>query len=93
MKANITRELAKYNCSMCGRGQEIMDKGICAPSCLKEFVLDDEIEKELTDIEGKASKQTPLKVIKTATSSQACPMCEFDVSWNYCPNCGQAIKY
>lgn len=51
MKANKTRELAKYNCSMCGRAQEIMDKGICAPSCVQEFKLSEEIDIELTNIE------------------------------------------
>lgn len=39
-------------------------------------------------------KQVPMKVIKIpGKSSQACPMCEHNVKWNYCSNCGQKIQY
>jgi len=38
-------------------------------------------------------KQIPQKVIKTEKSSQACPVCHHNVSWNYCPNCAQKISY
>ncbi len=93
MNAEKTRKIAQNNCSMCGRAVEIMEKGICAFDCRQEFKLDDEIEKELTELEEKALKQTPIKAIKTETSSQACPNCNCDVNWKYCSNCGQAIEY
>lgn len=51
MKAEKVREFSKYNCSMCSRNAEIMDKGICAPLCV-EFKLDAEIEEELNQIEA-----------------------------------------
>lgn len=38
-------------------------------------------------------KQIPKKVIKTETSSQACPECKSNVRWKYCPNCGQKLDY
>jgi hypothetical protein len=50
-------------------------------------------EQGLMESVEKASKQTPLKAIKTETSSQACPICNHDVNWKYCSNCGQAIEY
>lgn len=38
-------------------------------------------------------KQLPKESIKTEKSSQACPVCKYNVNWNYCSNCGQRIKY
>ena len=39
-------------------------------------------------------KREPKKVIKIpGKSSQACPVCGFNVCWNYCPNCGQRMHY
>lgn len=38
-------------------------------------------------------KRIPKKVIKTETSSQACPECKSNVRWKYCPNCGQKLDY
>ena len=33
------------------------------------------------------------KVEKTDNCSQACPRCGWPVNKNYCPNCGQALRY
>ena len=38
-------------------------------------------------------KEVPQKVIKTETSSQACPECKSDANWKYCSNCGQKLSY
>lgn len=39
-------------------------------------------------------KQIPQKVIKIkGISSQACPICLSNVNYNFCPGCGQRIKY
>lgn len=38
-------------------------------------------------------KQIPKKVIKTESSSQACPECRANVNWKYCPNCGQKLNW
>ena len=39
-------------------------------------------------------KQKPKKAITIEfKSSQACPVCESNVSQTYCPNCGQKISY
>ncbi len=39
------------------------------------------------------TEETPQKVIKTDTSSQACPVCKSDANWKYCSNCGQKLSY
>lgn len=57
MKAEKTRTLLNaLECQACGRHAEIPTKGICAPSCAAEYRLDDEIEKELSELEAKATK-------------------------------------
>lgn len=39
-------------------------------------------------------KQYPRNVISIdGVSSQACPICRKNVNNNYCPSCGQRIKY
>ena len=43
--------------------------------------------------EGLDERDTPLKIIKTDTCSQACPKCRSAVNWGYCSNCGQKLKY
>lgn len=41
-----------------------------------------------------ANKEIPMEIIKIkGVSSQACPVCQSNVNWNYCSNCGQRIKY
>lgn len=38
-------------------------------------------------------QQKPKKVIKTSTSSQACPVCRYNVNGKHCSNCGQRVSY
>ncbi|BAQ11467.1 hypothetical protein OXB_2997 [Bacillus sp. OxB-1] len=38
-------------------------------------------------------RQTSQKVIKTETSSQACPICKSNVNGKYCSGCGQKLSY
>ncbi len=47
----------------------------------------------LQDADEALQRFEPMKVIKTETCSQACPICKHAVNWNYCSNCGQALKY
>jgi len=38
-------------------------------------------------------KNISMRVIKTDSSSQSCPVCNVRVNNQYCPNCGQKLKY
>ena len=39
------------------------------------------------------NKSKRMKVVKTETSSQACPVCGINVNSLYCPHCGQRLTY
>ena len=69
----------------------------------KSFIIE-EIRKAIKYFDGYGSpydelviaalkKLTPMKVIKTKTLSQACPVCKSKVNWNYWSNCGQRLSY
>jgi len=45
----------------------------------------------LADYEDREEPEQAIKI--KGVSSQACPVCKKNVNWNYCPNCGQRIKY
>lgn len=47
----------------------------------------------LKDADEALQKQIPVKVIKTRKSSQVCPVCKCNVSWNFCSNCGQRVIF
>jgi|GEM_PF-4480795 hypothetical protein len=51
-------------------------------------------EDKVKELIKRANKEIPMEVIKIkGVSSQACPVCKYNVNWNYCSNCGQRIKY
>lgn len=46
---------------------------------------------KLADYEDREEPKQTIKI--EGVSSQACPICQRNVSWKYCPNCGQRLKY
>ena len=56
-------------------------------------VCNEYLYEALLDADEALGKCDALKVIKTKTCSQACPICQKPVNGNYCSNCGQALKY
>lgn len=56
MKAEKARDAMVGLCHACDRVKEIMSTGICAPVCVSEYRLDEEIEAELARIEELAAK-------------------------------------
>ncbi len=62
--------------------------------CSKYARCDHTLQKLYAEMAAEAlEKQIPKNVVKNATCSQACPCCGHPVKWNFCENCGQALKY
>lgn len=38
-------------------------------------------------------KQVPKEVVRERVTIKTCPSCDSVVNKNYCPNCGQKLKY
>ena len=47
----------------------------------------------LQDADEALERFGKIRVIKTETCSQACPICKMPVNNNFCGNCGQALSY
>ena len=56
-------------------------------------VCNDYLYDALQDADEALGRFTPMKVIKTDSCSQACPVCKKPVNNHFCGNCGHALIY